>query len=317
MTWRCGLRSCRRGLGSELQHVHLRGGGRDALLQHARAEQGVDERALARVELADDDDEKELVELFDRSRERRNAVGWGVEPAERSTAAPDRERRSSASSACSTSARIAVRMEVAAGYRIAADSICQSPPVLERLNVHSWLALIGLRRPILGDRWRSPGTLRARRRSWWPAVTPQSSSASEWDCRSVEGPRERAVVERGPDGFRGHRILAPDGRPRTRGAPGGSSPPRAAPQPPPSCGATLPTGAAAGDAAESRSRRPSGAVRALASSGTAGAVRHGCVPRPADEPTRQVHSWQLGIGQIRLAAGSSDGRPSEAECGAS
>ena len=72
-----------RGLGPELQHVHLRGRRRHAFLQHARAEQGVDERALARVELADDDDEEELVELLDRPRERGDAVGRCVEPAER------------------------------------------------------------------------------------------------------------------------------------------------------------------------------------------------------------------------------------------
>ena len=44
----------------------LRGRGRDPFLQHRLADEGVDERALAGIELADDDEEKELVELADR-----------------------------------------------------------------------------------------------------------------------------------------------------------------------------------------------------------------------------------------------------------
>ena len=36
---------------------------RDAFLEHARAEEGIDEGALPGVELADDDEQEELVEL--------------------------------------------------------------------------------------------------------------------------------------------------------------------------------------------------------------------------------------------------------------
>jgi len=47
------------------------GGRRDPLLQQAGAEQGVDERALARVELAHHDEEEELLELPNRPLESR------------------------------------------------------------------------------------------------------------------------------------------------------------------------------------------------------------------------------------------------------
>ncbi len=51
--------------GAVADQVNLRGGRRHAFFENARPEQGVDERALAGVELTDDDEEKELVELAD------------------------------------------------------------------------------------------------------------------------------------------------------------------------------------------------------------------------------------------------------------
>ena len=59
-----------RGRGTVADEVNVRGRRRDAFVEHARAEQGVDERALAGVELADDDEEEELVELPHRLGER-------------------------------------------------------------------------------------------------------------------------------------------------------------------------------------------------------------------------------------------------------
>jgi hypothetical protein len=47
------------------QQLHLRRGRGDALLQHRSSEQGIDEGAFPRVELADDDDQEQLVELAD------------------------------------------------------------------------------------------------------------------------------------------------------------------------------------------------------------------------------------------------------------
>ena len=57
--------------------LDARGGRRHAFLEHALAEQRVDERALAGVELADDDEQEELVELTHRGRERREVRGGG------------------------------------------------------------------------------------------------------------------------------------------------------------------------------------------------------------------------------------------------
>ena len=66
-----------------LQHVDLRGGRRDPFLDDLAAEQRVDERALAGVELADDDEQEQLVELLDRAVERLLVLGRGVEPGQR------------------------------------------------------------------------------------------------------------------------------------------------------------------------------------------------------------------------------------------
>ena len=52
---------------------------------HPAAEQRVDERALAGVELADDDEQEQLVELLDRAVERLLMFGGGVEPAQGDT----------------------------------------------------------------------------------------------------------------------------------------------------------------------------------------------------------------------------------------
>ena len=51
-----------------LEQVNLRGGGRDAFAKDGLAGKGVDERALAGVELADHDEQEELVELPDGRR---------------------------------------------------------------------------------------------------------------------------------------------------------------------------------------------------------------------------------------------------------
>ena len=52
------------------QDLHRDGRRRHPFLEDRRAEQGVDERALAGVELADDDQQEQFVELTDRLRER-------------------------------------------------------------------------------------------------------------------------------------------------------------------------------------------------------------------------------------------------------
>ena len=49
---------------------HVRRRRRDAFLHQPLAGEGVDEGALSGVELADDDEEEQLVELLDRSLER-------------------------------------------------------------------------------------------------------------------------------------------------------------------------------------------------------------------------------------------------------
>ena len=57
----------------------LRGRRRDPLLHPPLAGERVDERALAGVELADDDEQEQLVELFDGALERRHVVVAGAE----------------------------------------------------------------------------------------------------------------------------------------------------------------------------------------------------------------------------------------------
>ena len=59
--------------------LDARGGRGHAFLEHALAEQRVDERALAGVELADDNEHEELVELTDRGHERLEVRGSGRE----------------------------------------------------------------------------------------------------------------------------------------------------------------------------------------------------------------------------------------------
>src|ERR1700681_2908079 len=66
-----------------LQNVDLRGCRRDPLLRDAATDERVDERALAGVELADDDEEKQLVELRDRTFEHQVLLGRGIEARKR------------------------------------------------------------------------------------------------------------------------------------------------------------------------------------------------------------------------------------------
>jgi hypothetical protein len=56
------------------QHLDLRGCRRHPLRQQSLAEQGVNESAFSRIELAADDQEEELIELADR-RGQRGLVG--------------------------------------------------------------------------------------------------------------------------------------------------------------------------------------------------------------------------------------------------
>ena len=58
--------------------VDLRGRRRDALGQHLPSEEGVDEGALAGIELADHHEQEELIELVDRVRERPTVVVGGL-----------------------------------------------------------------------------------------------------------------------------------------------------------------------------------------------------------------------------------------------
>ena len=58
----------------ELHRRHLRRRRRDPFFHPALAGEGVDERALSRVELTDDDEKEQFVEPFDRSFERRHVV---------------------------------------------------------------------------------------------------------------------------------------------------------------------------------------------------------------------------------------------------
>ena len=66
-----------------LEHVDLRGRRRDAFLRDRAADERVDERALAGVEFADDDEQEELVELLDRAVERLLVFGRSIETRER------------------------------------------------------------------------------------------------------------------------------------------------------------------------------------------------------------------------------------------
>ena len=59
-----------------VQDADLGRGGGHALGQKALAQHGVDERRLAAVELADDDQQEELVELLERALER-SLILWG------------------------------------------------------------------------------------------------------------------------------------------------------------------------------------------------------------------------------------------------
>ena len=70
-------------LRAPLDEGHARGGRRNALGQHLLAEQGIDQRGLAGVELADDDQQEQLVELQDRLLERVEGLTRHVERAER------------------------------------------------------------------------------------------------------------------------------------------------------------------------------------------------------------------------------------------
>ena len=65
------------------EQLDLRCRRRHAFLEEALAEQRVDERALSGVEFADDDDEKEVVELADGRQQRGAIVGRGAEFDER------------------------------------------------------------------------------------------------------------------------------------------------------------------------------------------------------------------------------------------
>ena len=65
------------------QQVDPRGGGRDPFVEHLVPEQGVDEGALAGVELAGDDQQKQLVELRGRLLQRRLILRRRIEPRQR------------------------------------------------------------------------------------------------------------------------------------------------------------------------------------------------------------------------------------------
>jgi len=70
-------------LGAVADQVDAGGGRGDPLLQEPAAQEGVDEGALAGVELAGDDEQEELVELARRALEGRLVLGRGVEAGER------------------------------------------------------------------------------------------------------------------------------------------------------------------------------------------------------------------------------------------
>src|SRR6185436_1333646 len=78
----CARGAARGGL-AVAEQVDGGGGRRDAFFEHGAAEQSVDERALAGVELADDDEQEQLVELADRLGERGAVVGLGLDAPER------------------------------------------------------------------------------------------------------------------------------------------------------------------------------------------------------------------------------------------
>ena len=73
------------GLVAMLQHGDDGRRRRDAFLHQRLADEGIDERALARVELADDDKQEQLVELRNRLVERLLLFDSGVDPRERGT----------------------------------------------------------------------------------------------------------------------------------------------------------------------------------------------------------------------------------------
>ena len=70
------------------KHGHPDSRRSDALTKDGLAEQRVDERALTRVELADDHEQEELVQLLDRPLERHLMLGRGVEPRQRDAEVP-------------------------------------------------------------------------------------------------------------------------------------------------------------------------------------------------------------------------------------
>ena len=59
------------------EDVYLGGGGRDALFQQPLTQQGVDNCRLAGIELADDDQQKEFVQLGQGPLQRREVFGRG------------------------------------------------------------------------------------------------------------------------------------------------------------------------------------------------------------------------------------------------
>ena len=67
------------------QQLDLRCGRGDALLHDGSSQQGIDERAFAGVEFADDDDEKQLVELADGGGQRGAILRRSAEFGERLT----------------------------------------------------------------------------------------------------------------------------------------------------------------------------------------------------------------------------------------
>ena len=68
--------------GAVLEQADAGGGGGDPFLEHAQPEERVDERALARVELAHDHEQEQLVELAERALEGVLVFRLHVEPGE-------------------------------------------------------------------------------------------------------------------------------------------------------------------------------------------------------------------------------------------
>ena len=63
----------------DADRCHVRRGRRHAFFHQALAGERIDERALSGVELPDDDKQEELVELLDRSLQRRHGLVGGAE----------------------------------------------------------------------------------------------------------------------------------------------------------------------------------------------------------------------------------------------